>query len=209
MDDLFVVLALVTGTGLGISVMVSYSAHMGQHFITFALDTEEVKRFTMVGYLINAMYPTATGIVKIAILLQFLRLFERGGTGTGNGSSRSSSSSSPNSKIQKAPQLMIKQRRQTIAMLAITGLWTAGFCFIGWFPAFPIAGMWDRSIPAVRYGLASDNVGEFTGTYIAQTATNMVLDLLILCIPIPYFLKSSASKKSRMSLMGLFTVGSM
>lgn len=93
-------------------------------------------------------------------------------------------------------------------MIVLTALWGVGFSFISWVPAFPINALWDRSITnAVRYGIASLDPASFTSTYVTLTATNMVLDLLILTMPVPYYLKSSLSWKSRASLSGLFLLG--
>lgn len=133
-------------------------------------------------YVANAMYPTATSLVKIAILLQFLRLFD----------ARS------------------RYRTATLIMLYITSLWGLGFSVISWFPAFPVSAFWDlTNQTAIRYGLASLRVNEFTGTLTALNTTHMALDLVILGIPVPYYLKSKLSWRTRLSLLGLFIIGSV
>lgn len=134
-------------------------------------------------YVENACYPTSTSLIKIAILLQFRRIFNES-----------------------------SQRYQLVTKLMIifTSLWGVGFAFVSWFPVFPVNAFWDLSITnAVRYGIASLDPTSFTSTYVTLTATNMVLDLLILSLPVPYYLKSSLSWKSRASLLGLFLLGSV
>lgn len=121
--------------------------------------------------------------MKIAILLQFRRIFD-----------------------EKAK----RYHTVTKLMLLLTSLWGVSFSFVSWFPAFPVSAFWDLSnTNAVRYGIASLDPASFTGAYVALTTSNMVLDLLILTIPIPFYLRSSLSRKSRASLLGLFLLGSL
>lgn len=95
-------------------------------------------------------------------------------------------------------------------MLFITSLWGLAFSFISWFPAFPVSAFWDlTNQTAIRYGVASLTADEFTGTLIALNATNMALDMVMLGIPVPYYLRSSLAWKSRLSLLGLFILGSV
>lgn len=134
-----------------------------------------------VAYVENACYPTATALIKIAILLQFRRVF-----------------------TESAHRYQIV----TKIMIVVTALWGLSFSFISWFPAFPVYSFWDlRVTNATRYGIASLNLTSLTSTYATLTASNMTLDLLILMIPIPYFLRSALSWRSRASLMGLFLLG--
>lgn len=133
-------------------------------------------------YVQNALFPTATSFVKIAILLQFLRLFE------------------DKPRYQQA----------TIAVLVLASLWGAAFSFISWVPAFPVSAFWDlNNTDAVRYGIASLDPDAFTATYITLTSTNMLVDLLILLIPVPHYFSSTITKKARMSLLGLFFIGTV
>lgn len=95
-------------------------------------------------------------------------------------------------------------------MLGIVTTWGLASSFICWFPAFPVSALWDYDdTTAVRYGLSSLRPDEFTGTYIALTSTNMVLDVAVLVIPVPYYLSSAMPSKSRYSLIGLFLVGTV
>lgn len=95
-------------------------------------------------------------------------------------------------------------------MLIITALWGIGLSFVTWFPAFPVSALWDLSnTNATRYGLASLNPDNFTNFYFILNSTNMVIDLLILLIPIPFYVMASMSWKSRLSLVGLFFIGTV
>lgn len=169
----------------------SHQVYQGQYIIlvslTYHSDRQEQKahtsRYLQASYVENACYPTATSLIKIAILLQFRRIF------TGN-----------SKRYQLATRLM----------LIATALWGIIFSFVCWFPVFPVNAFWDLTIvTTVRYGIGSLDPTSFTSTYVALTATNMVLDLLILSLPVPYYLKSSLSWKSRSSLLGLFLLGSV
>ncbi|CAN8098389.1 unnamed protein product [Discula destructiva] len=182
-DDFFIGLSLLTGTALAIGILVSFSFHMGEHLVLFASDEKQIELFALASYFPNALYPTSAALIKLAILLQFLRVFE----------------------TKSRPRTAIK------TMITITALWGLAFSFISWFPAFPPSAFWktnDRT--AIRYGVASLDINSFTGTLITLNATNMVLDVIValLAVPIPYCQKSrNVSWKSRISLIGLLILG--
>lgn len=65
-------------------------------------------------------------------------------------------------------------------------------------------------MPATRYGFASLYVVPFVSIYTSLTASNMVLDIIILALAAPLLLYSQDSnEKSRWALMLLFAFGSM
>lgn len=95
--------------------------------------------------------------------------------------------------------------------LIVTSLWGLAFSFISWFPAFPPSAFWDLiDSTAVRYGIGSLQVDIFVGAFVALNASNMVLDIITLAIPVPFYLRSrELAWKARLSLMGLFTLGTL
>lgn len=44
---------------------------------------------------------------------------------------------------------------------------------------------------------------------VASNATNMALDFMILVLPIPLLFSNDTIRKTRLGLMGLFTIGAM
>lgn len=135
-------------------------------------------------YVMHACYPTATALIKLAILVQYLRLFD-----------------------DKKGIL----RQTTLVMIGLVSLWGLAFSFIGWFPAFPVSAEWDFSdtTSGVRYGFGSLDPSSIVAASLAQTTTNMVLDLIVLAIPVSYYLQPKLDWKSQASLMGLFSLGSV
>lgn len=201
------------GSGLAIAVMIGFNHHSGEHLLTYATEPGGIVDYAKVGtrastesfhqlwgggegnknflltererqssYFQNGFYPTAISFIKVAILLQYLRLFQ------------------DRRRYQQA----------TIVVLIIVTTWGLASSFICWFPAFPVSAFWDYgNTTAIRYGLSSLKPDEFTGTYIALTSTNMVLDVVVLVIPVPYYFSSSMPTRSRYSLVGLFLVGTV
>lgn len=118
--------------------------------------------------------------IKIAILLQYLRVF----------------------------QDERRYQQVTVFVLAIVASWGLASGFICWFPSFPTSAIWDfDNTTAIRYGLSSLRPDIFTGVYIAITSVNMALDVVVLAIPVPYYFSSAMSSKSRYSLVALFLLG--
>lgn len=131
----------------------------------------------------HACYPTATALIKLAILFQYLRLFD------------------------ETKSIL---RQTTFVMIGIVSLWGLAFSFINWFPAFPVSAEWDfNDTSGVRYGFGSLDPSSVVAASLAQTSTNMVLDLIVLAIPVSYYLQPKLNWKSQASLMVLFSLGSV
>lgn len=62
---------------------------------------------------------------------------------------------------------------------------------------------------ATRYGYGSLDIDVIAGTFIGHSASNMFLDLVIFCIPIPFWLGRHMASKTRSALLGLFILGAM
>jgi hypothetical protein len=88
--------------------------------------------------------------------------------------------------------------------------WSIAFGVMGWAPTIPVRAYWNLTIPATRYAFGSLEVEEFVATYTSLTASNMILDMIILAIPAPLLLNNSTQNaKSRWALICLFTIGSV
>lgn len=77
-------------------------------------------------------------------------------------------------------------------------------------PTIPVQAYWNLALPAARYAFGSLEVEAFVSTYTSLTATNMILDMIILAIPAPLLLYNKTdSTKSRWALICLFSIGSL
>lgn len=130
-------------------------------------------------WIANATYPGSTAFIKLALLFQYLRIYDKG------------------SKFYIA----------TLAIIVFTGLWGLAYSIIGWVPTVPVAGFWKLDMPATRYGYGSLWVESFVGTYESHAAINMLLDAVVLAIAVPMFFKQGMRKNSYWGLLGLFVLG--
>ncbi|GKT65714.1 hypothetical protein ColTof4_03519 [Colletotrichum tofieldiae] len=136
----------------------------------------------LIFYVCNGTLPISTTFIKVAILLQYLRTFERG----------------------------TKSRTFTIIILVITAMWGTAYIFLAWVPCVPIAAYWDWSIPTKgRWGFGSQISEELIRTYESHATSNMILDFIIFAIPLPLYFNNGANKKSRKSVLALFLLGSV
>ncbi|KAF7448270.1 hypothetical protein A1F99_076340 [Pyrenophora tritici-repentis] len=131
-------------------------------------------------YLEVAVYVTNCGVIKLALLFQYLRIFKAG-----------------------------KMRYVCIGLLVVVSLWCIGFSITAWFPCFPISGYWNRALNPKCYGYGLDNLDTFIGMYISQAATNMVLDMAIFMTPMVLFRTPNLRMKNVLAMTGVFTFGAV
>ncbi|RMZ66284.1 integral membrane [Pyrenophora seminiperda CCB06] len=131
-------------------------------------------------YLEVALYVTNCGIIKLALLFQYLRIFRAG-----------------------------RMRIVCIGLLVVVALWCIGFSITAWFPCFPVAGYWDRALNPRCYGFGFGNLDGFVNIYTAQAATNMVLDMAIFLTPMILFRTPNLRLKNVMAMAGVFAFGAV
>lgn len=108
---------------------------------------------------------------------------------------------------QHAPSLVYQSKSMLIIYL---WQWCIAYGILGWVPTIPIQAYWNLTLPATRYAFGSLEVETFVATYTSLTATNMILDMIILAIPAPLLLyNKTSSAKSRWALICLFSIGSL
>lgn len=129
----------------------------------------------------NAAYTSSTTFIKLALLFQYLRVYERGTV----------------------------MHRICIIVAIFTALWGAAYSFMAWVPCFPVSAFWDITAEGRCYGFGSRVAADLVATFEGHTAVNMALDLIILIIPIPLFWKAGTSFAQRMRLLALLTMGCM
>lgn len=132
----------------------------------------------------------ALALVKVSLLLQYLRIADE------------------RPDIQQ-PQL----RMFTLVMIGIVGLWGVAQSLLAWIPCYPIEADWDfTDTSAIRWGFGSRDAAMFKGTFYQHSATNMVLDVIVLATPLfskPLWATAKVDAKSRRGMIGLFFLGSM
>lgn len=129
----------------------------------------------------NATYPCSTALIKLALLFQYLRIFERGS----------------------------KMWITSLALIIFTALWGLAFGVLAWFPTSPVDAYWDLTKPATRYAYGTLDVETFVATYESHAAINMLLDAMVLAVAVPLFFKPGMKRNSYWGLMTLFIVGGM
>ena len=123
----------------------------------------------------------STACIKISLLLQYLRIFERGTT----------------------VNLFCK------VVAVFTLLWGVAYSILGWVPCVPVYMYWSRTPKdnprCFAYGSLVPH--EFSGTYESHTAINMALDLIVLAIPVHLYFKSGVAWQTRNALAVLLFMG--
>ncbi|OTA99593.1 hypothetical protein M426DRAFT_44834, partial [Hypoxylon sp. CI-4A] len=161
-----------------IAVCISVSYGLGRHFLV--LESWEIEGFLKTFYVGNAAYVTATALIKEALLLQYLRVFERG----------------------------IFVRRLLIFLIVFTALWGFAYSFLAWAPCLPVHDFWDiNGGGSTCFAYGSQYARPFIATFESHAAINMALDTLVLIIPLPLFFKEGTNWCTRLRLVGLLSMG--
>lgn len=133
-------------------------------------------------YVANASFPTSTGLIKLALLFQYLRVYDK------------------KSQFRKA----------AIASVVLVTAWCLVYSVLTWVPTVPVSAYWNLSVPASRYAFGSIYADPFVAAYTSLIASNMILDIIVLGLAVPLLLyKKTGNERSRGALICLFTFGSM
>lgn len=159
---------------------------LGLHLWT--LDWARITGFFMHTYGANASYCASATLIKLSILFQYLRLFGE------------LASSTTVAKYRLA-------RKLTWALIAVTTLWGLTFFFLALFSCDPIPKYWQPFIPGKCIGWGTKIPDEFFPMYLTHSVTNMVLDLMVLALPIPFIRILRLAGKSKAGVITLFSLG--
>ncbi|KAH8651126.1 hypothetical protein BX600DRAFT_516720 [Xylariales sp. PMI_506] len=180
-DDLVVVLVLICNMIGTISACVSTQHGFGQHLLT--LKPSNIMSFLKLLYTVNGCFSMSLALVKIALLLQYLRIF------------------GPESP---------RTRLLCIFTVTLVSLWGVAYSFLAWFPCFPVEAYWNLTAGfpgTVCYAYGSIHPNEFYGTYLSNAVFNMVFDIVILVIPIQLYFEENASSKTKLGLLAVLLMG--
>lgn len=150
---------------------------LGKHFLQ--IESWQAEGFLRTFYVANASYVTATALIKEALLLQYLRVFDQ----------------------------VIFMKRLLISLIIFTALWGIAYSFLAWVPCVPVQDMWNGRGGDNCYGYGSHYAKPFVATFESHAAINMVLDTLVLIIPLPLFFKENTTNSGRLRLVALLSMG--
>lgn len=158
---------------------------LGQHFLQLgSIDT--ARGFLKRIYIFNASYCMSTAFIKISLLLQYMRLYQRG-------------------------TLLYATCRWLMILVA---LWGLAYSAIAWIPCNPVSDYWliDFEVDTSNvkcYGYGSQNITAFKATYESHAAVNMLLDLLVMVLPVPLYFYKDAQTRTRLGLVGILLMGTV
>jgi hypothetical protein len=123
----------------------------------------------------------STAFIKISLLLQYLRIFER----------------------------QSFSHHLCVGVGVFTALWGLAYSILGWVPCVPVYMFWQRTPQTTQtcFAFGSLNPDQFAGTFISHSAINMALDLVVLAIPMPLYFRTGTSRRTRLALLGLLALG--
>jgi hypothetical protein len=130
----------------------------------------------------NVAYCFSTTFIKLAILLQYVRLFK--------------------DQNQSA-------KKMTYGLLGIVGIWGLVFALLALFSCRPIAKNWDFALPGKCVAWGSKDPDVMFTSWAFHMSSNMFLDILILLLPVPFFRQLSKNGKTKLGLIALFCMGAV
>ncbi|KAJ4987283.1 hypothetical protein SVAN01_07294 [Stagonosporopsis vannaccii] len=177
-DDTLVVIAALLNTAATVTVCISVQHGLGQHMLYIGLD--KIESYFLTFYIENNIYLTETAIIKISLLLQYLRIFKAG-----------------------------RMKWVCVTLLVVITLWGLGFSSVGWFSCSPPSSYWRRTPDAKCYGFGFSDRDSFVAIFQAHSATNMFFDLAVFATPLVLFRTPNLKWKSILALAGVFTFGAV
>ncbi|KAI0159273.1 hypothetical protein BJ166DRAFT_327327 [Pestalotiopsis sp. NC0098] len=178
-DDLFVVLYLITGTCGSVALLMSTHFGAGQH--TLLLTVGQAGRYLVAFYMFNACLNMAATFIKLSLLFQYLRIFEKGSW----------------------------PYRAALGTIGLVSMWGIAYTILALFPCWPVSDFWYSPTGAKCWGYGAWSTAELTGTFYSHTAMNMILDIIILAIPFHLYFKTDMTFKMRMGLLALLLMGAL
>jgi len=151
---------------------------MGKHL--FELTPPQIYDFMKLFYFGSVTYPLALSFIKLALLCQYLRIFEIG------------------------------SRHRLICKWLAGIVTTVGLFFFAAaaVPCNPVQTFWDITAqPRSCWGYASGNPNESLGFYVSQSVTTAILDLAVFSLPLHLFFRVDTPRNTRIALFCLLALG--
>ncbi|KAK1834977.1 hypothetical protein QBC39DRAFT_368693 [Podospora conica] len=177
-DDLFLVLAMISTT-IG-SVYLCILTNLGLGTPIVALEPSQYREPLRGIFIATATYPIASTFIKVALLLQYLRVLEG-----------------------RRIRILCK------VMLLLSIMAGVGLGVVTWFSCLPVAAFWDMSlIPIAKcWGFGSRKWVNFRMAVLSQVVVTALMDLIVFCIPLRLYFQPGTTRATRISLLGLFFLG--
>jgi len=140
----------------------------------------EIRSYLICHYCLGAAYVGSTAYIKLSLLFQYLRVFERG-------------------------TLMY---RVTQGMLIFVALWGFAFIFMNWFACFPTPAAFWNGTGKGCYASFSPNLKIVIKSIEAQGGSNACLDVIVLLIAFTILRETDrpVNKKGLSVLLGMGTM---
>ncbi|KAK4209284.1 hypothetical protein QBC37DRAFT_378203 [Rhypophila decipiens] len=178
LDDLLVFLYLIFTSAASVVYLLTINHGLGRHFLLLTVGdfTSYLKLF----YALNINLNLSTALIKLSILCQFLRMFDRG----------------------------TWPHKLSIAGIILVSIWGLTFLILSLFPCTVISDAWNiLSQNPKCWGYASQEPHMFTATLVSHNIMNTVFDLYITAIPFQLYFQPDVTLKTRLGLMVLLLMG--
>jgi hypothetical protein len=151
---------------------------MGHHFLL--LTVGNFKTYLKLFYVLNINLNLSATFIKLSLLCQFLRLFDRG---------------------------TWAYRASQIGLVFVT-LWGIAFIILAVFPCATISDAWNFLARNPKcWGYASQDPDLFTATLVSHNLINTIFDIYITAIPFQLYFQPDVTYRTRLGLMVLLLMG--
>lgn len=151
----------------------------GQHMLLITVG--QAGKYLVTFYMFNICLNCAASFIKLSLLFQYLRIFEKGSW----------------------------PYRLALFAIGLVTLWGTAFVILAIIPCWPISDFWYSPTDAKCWGYGAWSTGELTATFYSHTILNIILDLIILAIPFNLYFQASMTFKMRLGLLALLLMGAL
>ncbi|KAH8681765.1 hypothetical protein BX600DRAFT_31080 [Xylariales sp. PMI_506] len=178
-DDLFVILYLICGSLGSVALCLSTNFGAGQHMLLITVG--QAGKYLVAFYMFNACLDLAAMFIKLSLLFQYLRVFDRG----------------------------TWPYRMSIVVIVLVALWGTSFSILAFFPCWPVSDFWYSPTDAKCWGYGAWDTKDLVATFYSHTTLNMIFDMAILAIPFHLYFRKEMTFKMRMGLLTLLLMGAL
>lgn len=150
----------------------------GRHFLLLTVGS--VRMYLKLFYVLNINLNLSATFIKLSLLCQFLRLFDKG----------------------------TWAYRASLVGLVFVTLWGLTFVILSLVPCTVISDAWNIFAANPRcWGYASQNPDLFTATLVSHNLINTIFDIYITAIPFQLYFQPDVTSRTRLGLMVLLLMG--
>lgn len=125
------------------------------------------------------MYSVSATLVKLSLICQYLRFFRES-----------------------------RMRYVCMGLGVASFMWGAAYSIMALVPCFPVKAYWDWSITdATCYGYGVKKKHPFVEMFVSHAAINVLLDVAVVIVPVPFLLTKAMTRKEKLSALGLAAMG--